>query len=221
MRTNKHFLTLAVCASIFLLSCTKEKQPSGITYQLKSSSASATISARTMNGSLQWTGGYASVVEIEFEAKNNNTEIEYKSEIKQRIDLFAPLTTLGVIIIPSGIYEDIEYEVEIQPNGTDAAFQLNGNFTNRNGVTTSVVFKVNTALEIESEQTNVTIVDGASLTAITTLNLSLITTGVTESMLNNAARTGGVIEISATSNTAIYNILFNNLRNCSGVEVKY
>lgn len=221
MKTNKHFLTLTVCTFIFLLSCTKEKQPDGITYQLTSSAVSAIISGSSTNGSLQWTSGYASVVEIEFEAKKNNTELEYKFQTKQKIDLFAPLSTLGVIIVPSGTYEDIEYEVEVQPNGTDAAFQLNGNFINRNGVKTSVVFKMNTVLEIESKQTNITIVDGASLTALTTLNLSLITSGVTESMLDNATRTGGVIEISVASNTGIYNIIFDNLRNCGGVEMKY
>ena len=220
MKTNKHFLTLTILGSIILYSCTKEKQPNGISYQLTSSAVSAIISGSSTNGSLQWTRGFASVVEIEFEAKKNNTELEFKSEIKQKIDLFAPLSTLGVIIVPSGTYEDIEYEVEVQPNGVDAAFQLNGNFINRNGVITPVIFKINSMLEIEAEQNNITIVDGTSLTALTTLNLALITMGVTESMLDNATRTGGVIEISVASNTSIYNIIFDNLRNCGGVEIK-
>ena len=48
MKTNKHFLTLATCASILLFSCTKEKQPDGITYQLNSSAVSAIISGSTV-----------------------------------------------------------------------------------------------------------------------------------------------------------------------------
>ena len=76
-----------------------------------------------------------------------------------------------MITVPPGVYKDIEYEVEVQPNGIDAALQLNGSYTNSNGLTTPVVFKVNTALEIESEQGNVTIVDGVDLTAHTTFNL--------------------------------------------------
>ncbi len=60
-----------------------------------------------------------------------------------------------MITVPPGVYEDIEYQVEVQSNGTDAALQLNGSYTNSNGLATPVVFKVNTALEIESEQANV------------------------------------------------------------------
>ncbi len=220
MKTSQIILALTSVASILLFSCKKEKNTPSISYQLKKSSAtSATISGRIMGGSVQWTAGYASVIEIEFEAEKENLEVEYKSEVRKKIDLFSPLATLGVINVPPGIYNDIEFEVEVQPNGGDAAFQLNGSFTNGGGVTTPVVFTLNTALEIESEQSNITIVDGASLTAFTTLNLSLLTTGVTESMLNNATLTAGVIQISATSNTNIYNIIFDNLRNCGGVEI--
>ncbi len=220
MKTFQIILALTSVASILLFSCKKEENTPVLTYQLKKSSASSgTIAGRIMGGSVQWTAGYASVVEIEFEAQKENIEVEYKSEVRKKIDLFSPLSTLGVINVPPGIYNDIEFEVEVQPNGSDAAFQLNGSFTNGSGVITPVVFKLNTALEIESEQSNITIVDGASLTAFTTLNLSLLTTGVTESMLNNATLTAGVIEISATSNTNIYNIIFDNLRNCGGVEI--
>jgi hypothetical protein len=202
-----------------LFSCKKEKDTNGITYQLRSSSPSGPISGSMLGGTVQWTGGYASVVEIEFEAESNNIEVEYKSEVKQKINLFSPLSTIGVITVPPGVYEDIEYEVEVQSNGTDAALQLNGSYTNSNGLTTPVAFKVSTALEIESEQANVTIVDGVDLTAHTTFNLFVLTTGVTETMLNNATRTAGVIEISATSNTDMYNIIFDNLKKCGGVEV--
>lgn len=38
-------------------------------------------------------------------------------------------------------------------------------------------------------------------------------------MLNNATRTNGAIEISATSNVDIYNIILKNLKSCDGVEV--
>lgn len=220
LTTNHLLLTFAFGASFLLFSCKKERQENGVTYQLKTSTPSATITARTVgSGSIQWTGGYASVVEIEFEAKSNNVEIEYKSEARQKINLFSTISNLGLITVPTGTYEDIEYEVEVGPNGTDNAIQLNGNFTNGSGVITPVQFKLNKELEIESKQMNVVITDGAKMTAVTTLNLSLITTGVTESMLTNATRAGGVIEISDTSNTEIYNIIYENLKKCGGVEV--
>ena len=67
---------------------------------------------------------------------------------------------------------------------------------------------------------NIPVAGAASYTALTTLNLSLIATGATDAQFANAVRSNGVIEISATSNTELYQIFFNNLRNCGGVEVE-
>ncbi len=73
-------------------------------------------------------------------------------------------------------------------------------------------------MEIETEKENVVITDNNSYTALTTLNLSLLTRGITESMLNSATRTNGTILISSTSNTNIYNIILKNLEDCDGIE---
>lgn len=220
MKTNKLMLGLSALTCMALFSCKKENSSgAGVTYRMKTTNATSNIAGRSLAGNLKWTSGYASAVEIEFEAAKAGTEVEYKTEAKQKIDLFAPLSTLGVVAVPAGTYEDIEFEVEVQPSGADAAFFLSGSFTNGSGVSTPVTFKLNVPLEIEAEKTNITITDGASLDALNSLNLAMLSTGVTERMFNDAARTGGVIEISATSNTNIYNIIFNNLRNCGGVEV--
>jgi len=56
---------------------------------------------------------------------------------------------------------------------------------------------------------------------ITTINLSLLTTGVSELMLNNAVLTNGTIIISSTSNANIYNIILNNLHDSDEVEFKH
>ena len=168
MKKNQILLSLAVITSILFMSCKKDNKMPSIEYQLKrSSTSSAPINARILGGSVEFTSGYASVNEIEFEAEKENTELEYKSETRKKIDLFSPISSLGILTVPAGVYDDVEFEVEVQPNGTDAAFQLNGSFTNGNAVVTPIVFTVNTPLEIESEQSKVTIVDGASLTAFT------------------------------------------------------
>jgi uncharacterized membrane protein len=56
---------------------------------------------------------------------------------------------------------------------------------------------------------------------ITTINLSLLTTGVSELMLNNAVLTNGTIIISSTSNANIYNIILNNLHDSDEVEFEH
>ncbi len=220
MKTNKSFLALSIISSALLFSCSKEKNESpGVSYQMKTSSASAPIGGRVTGGGIQWTSGYVWASEIEFEAENGSTEVEFKTETKQKLDLFAPLSSLGMITIPAGVYKDIEYEIEVAPNGTEAAFQVAGVFTDSTGMATPISFQLNTKIEIEAEQENVTVTDGNNLTALTTLNLSVLTAGITETMLNDAERTNGTIEISATSNPILWAMIAANLKGCSSVEV--
>ena len=219
MKTMKLIFSL-LSGTFILFSCQKQNESPAVSYQLKTSTTPAAISARTLGGSLQWTAGFANTIEIEFEAENNQLEVEYKSEAQSKIDLFNTLSTLGVVQVPAGVYDDIEFEVEIRPTTAEPALQLTGNYTNSNGVVTPVVLQVNEGMEIESEKENFLVSDGADYTALTTLNLSLISLGVTETMFNNAVRTAdGKIVISANSNPDIYVVMRNNLTQCGGVEV--
>ena len=229
MKNQKHFirnkivlLSFSVATSLLLFSCTKQNTdtpaPASFAYKLKPANTSSSITG-TMGGTLQWTSGYASVTEIEFEAKKQGLEIEYKTEVKQKINLFSPLSSLGLIAVPDGTYDDIKFEVEVQPNGSDAALELKGSFLNGNGVNTPVILKLNAGMEIESKKENIIISNANSHIATTTLNLSLIAKGVTEGMLNNATRNNGTIELSATSNTPVYEIMLKNLKECGGVQI--
>ena len=221
MMNKNMVLAFLTAASLFLFSCEKDNVATpGITYQITTATASSIIPAGTMSGNLRWSAGYASVAELEFEAKSQTVEIEYKSEAKQKIDLFSPLSSLGVIVIPTGTYEDIEFEIEVQPNGSDAALYLSGNFISSTGVNTPILLTVKEAIEIESKKENITITNGSILSATTTLNLSLIANGVNESMLNNAIRTNGTIILSSTSNSATYEIMLRNLKTCGGVKIE-
>ena len=218
MKITRLLLSTAIAVStLFFISCKKEsKSASAINYQLKTSNPSAVIS-RTTAGNMLWTSGYGYATEIKFEAKSSNIKVEYKSLMAQRIDLFSAVASLGNITLPPGTYSEVEFKVYLNQAGSNAAFELNGQFTS-GGITTPVAFNVNTPLEVENEKNNVIITDNTSYKALTTLNLALITRGVTESMFNNATRTGGKIIISATSNANIYNIILNNLTDCDGVE---
>ncbi|MBZ9788497.1 hypothetical protein LB456_13660, partial [Psychroflexus sp. CAK57W] len=90
------------------------------------------------------------------------------------------------------------------------AFVLRGSFINNIGFALPVLFFVNGSLEFNASAADVTVGSGANITALTTLDLSLLTTGITESMLSMATLTSGVLVISATSNTNIYNIILSN-----------
>lgn len=220
MKMKNLTLIFLFAPAALLFSCNKDQDIPGVTYQVRTANPSAAIIASTTGSTLTWNSGYASTVEIEFEAAKEGLEVEYKSEARKKVDLFSSLATLGTIVVPPGTYEDVEFEVEIQPTATDAALQLGGIFKNGSGVSTPVIFKLNETVEIESERENITITDASSLTALSTINLSFLTTGVSEDMLNAATRnSSGAIEISANTNTAIYTIMRDNLKSCGGVEI--
>ncbi len=97
---------------------------------------------------------------------------------------------------------------------------MNGQYTS-GSVTTPVKFIVNSPLELKNEKNNVVVTGNNSYKALTTINLSLLTTGVSELMLNNAVLTNGTIIISSTSNANIYNIILNNLHDSDEVEFEH
>lgn len=122
-------------------------------------------------------------------------------------------SALGNVTIPAGIYTEVEFRIELAPSGADAALELNGTFTNGNtGVTTSVVFRISSAYEIKGEKNNVVVDNTTTTTSLTTLDLSLLTTGISQLMLSSATVTGGTIVISSTSNTVLFNLISANLQ---------
>ena len=218
-------ILLALSATTLLLPACK-KAASGTTameYQIKTVNRSAIINTPVTAGNIQWTSGTASTTMIKLEAKNSNSaEVEFKSEVAQQISLFAPVSaSLGNVSLPAGTYSEVEFKIEIAPVGNNAAFQLAGQFTSGTGTVIPVVFQVNNMFDIKAEQSNVTITDNGSTTALTILNLAPLTNGINQNMLNNATVTNGSIIISATSNTALYNIILANLIQSQEEEVEH
>jgi hypothetical protein len=208
--------TIAITLLVFTGCSKNNNSASTIKYQLQTTNRSAIIS-RTQTGNIQWTSGYGYATKIKFEAKINNQEIEHESNIAQKLDLFSAITTLGSITLPPGTYSEVEFEVDLNPTATDAALELNGQYTS-GGISTPVTFRVTSPLELENEKNNVVVTDNNSFKALTTIDLSLITRGVTESMLNSAVRTNGTILITSAINSNIYNILVNNLHDSDDVD---
>ena len=65
---------------------------------------------------------------------------------------------------------------------------------------------------------NVTVLANNGYNALTTLNLSLLTRGITQTMLDNAVKTNGTILINSLSNVDLYNIILNNLNECDDID---
>lgn len=204
-------------ATLFLVSCKKDSSENlGITYQLQTNNRSSVV-GRVMSGDVVWNSGFVNATEVKFEAENSSGEIEYKSSLQQRINLFSGVSTLGNVTLPAGTYEEVEFEVKLNPTATEPALSLNGTYAS-NGASVPITFSISAPLELETELDNVTVSANNSYNALTTLNLSLLTRGISQAMLDNAVKTNGVIVVNSSSNVDLYNIIFNNLRDCDGIE---
>ena len=217
-------ILIAAAISLTLFSCKKNSSSSnsGVEFQLKTANRTSVVNSVMTAGSIVWTSGYASATEIKLEAKNSNqSQVEYKSQNKQKVDLFTSVASiLGNVTLAPGTYTEVEFKIEMAPSGSDAALELDGSFTNGNtGVTVPVVFRVNSLFEIKGEKNNVVVTDNAGTTALTTLDLSLLTNGITQLALSSATVSGGTLVISSSSNSALYNIIVANLQSHHEAEI--
>ncbi len=216
-------LVCAALAALAISSCKKNDNinPSTTTtnasgadmsYQLTTTNRTAEMRT-TAGANLQWTSGYANPSVVKFEAQKGGTEIEYKSTTTAQIDLMSPVAvSFGGFTIPSGTYDKIELKIDLDKNGQNPAMELDGQYSN--GTTTFPVQLIITDfMELQTEQTNVTITDNTSFTAVTVLDLSTITAGISETMLLSAKLTNGTLIISSGSNRMIYNMVLDNFRN--------
>ena len=219
MKIQNFFLTTLFisAATLFLVSCKKENSdPPGISYKLQTSNRSSVV-GRVAAGNIVWTSGYGNASEVKFEGKAPSGELEYKTTVQQRIDLFSGISTLGNVTLPPGSYQEVEFEVKLNPTATEPALLLNGTYTST-GPAIPIVFRIATPLEIETELNNVTVLANNGYNALTTLNLSLLTRGISQTMLDNAVKTNGTILINSSSNVDLYNIILNNLKECDDID---
>ena len=120
-------------------------------------------------------------------------------------------------LLPAGSYKEVEFKVELNPTATEPALSLNGTYTST-GPAIPIIFRIATPLEIETEMNNVTVLANNGYNALTTLNLSLLTRGMSQTMLDNAVKTNGTILINSSSNVDLFNIILNNLKECDDID---
>jgi polyisoprenoid-binding protein YceI len=222
MKTIKNLLLLALIVITAATSCKKADANGSTKYTYKLAATNPSASLGRLLGNITWSSGTAYATQIKFEAKNTTgTKVEFKNNVAQSVNLFnTQASALGTVTLTSGTYKEIEFKAELINNGNTPALELGGSFTS-NSITTPVVFTVSSPLEIKTESSNVVISSNTTYTALTSINLSLITTGITEAMLNAATKTNGKIIISASSNVNLYNIIINNLTSCDDTHFEH
>ena len=146
-----------------------------------------------------------------FEAQQNDVQVQFRSTNTQQIDLMAPLAaSFGGFALPAGFYNKIELKIDLDRNSTTPAMQLNGQFTNGT-LSIPLMLQVNRSVELQTDEDSVTITTDSSYIAVTTIDLSTVTSGITATMLLNAKLTNGTIVISDESNQNLYGMVIDNL----------
>lgn len=207
---------------ILLSACSKKStttnptHPGGTTasmsYEMKAINPSSSIAHKgTATGIITWSSANAMPNQVKFEATQGSSEIEYKSNNSAAIDLLSTDTTgFGSFTLPAGTYSEVELKIELNASGSTPALQLNGSYSDGT-VTIPVTFSLNENLELKTESHDVTTTASSSFLAVTSIDLSAITSGITASMITGATLTGGTLIISSSSNSDLYDIIKTNL----------
>jgi hypothetical protein len=216
---------LSIAATIATLtSCQKEgaeqeKASAAVAVSIKPANTATTLriaqadaaGLRTEGISVQWTSAKASATQLKFEAEKGGSEVEFKSNVQQTVDLFNAVANLGNLSIPAGTYDEVELKAVLNPSGNTPALEMTGTVTTGGG-TIPVVFTASETIELKGEKKNVTLSGSSLQQADIPLNFALLVRGLTAADFENASQTGGKILVTSASNNGLYAKLLKNLR---------
>lgn len=225
--TKMKALGILIALGAFLAGCSDENpvtQPK-VSLKFNTSNASTTISSgRVAANSLQFTTGSIKITEIQFEAETDTDSVEVNWEQNVVIDFATGQTTpdISALTFPKGKYNAVEVEIELLDENNVPSIVINGTFTDRENNTHPIRFEFNSGETFEVEKEGViTFGEGANILANVTFNPGAWFFEVTSAQLEAAAKdASGVIVISSTKNTSIYNTVAEGLDLATEVEIK-
>ena len=236
MKTFKAGTITAITLAVLSLSACKKSgnAPTSKTSQLSfqmvadnsstnlAGSSSTTSSATAGVPGLVFTAGTANINQFKLEAKRNGIETEITSKNLTNVDLFAQTPSIANITIDTGFYKEIEIKVVLQKTTDISAIplKLTGTFTNSQGIMIPVEFDLNDDVIIKAEAENIHVTSTTDFVALVHVHLLKLEAGITAATLDAAILTNGVLIISNSSNTAIYNRVLANFSNCGETEFR-
>ena len=230
----KSGLLLAGVLALGMFACGKDEvapQPAQVSMSfntVKTSSVNTgSAGGRVLEGnSLVFTSGFITIREVQFQAEKNADmdSVEVNLEQITKIDFATGASTPDIsgLLIPAGTYSEVEVEIELQDNGDQPAVVLNGTYTDGAGLKHPVRFEFNSGETFEVERSGaITFGSGESILAQITFNPHIWFAGVSNEQLSLATKNAqGVIVISSTQNTNIYNTAADGLDLATEVEIR-
>ena len=169
--------------SLIFGSCQKNHQEStsAITFQLQTQNAGT--------GTVQWTSGTAHVATVTAITPSATTS-NYTSTVNQDINLFSP-ASIGNITLPTGAYQNIQFQLTMAPSATTSALHLEGTFNDgTNTVPVKLDIPDNTVLQVVDS--SLAVAAGTGYKAIISIDLNKLTLGVAATDLASTEQNGEV-----------------------------
>lgn len=234
---KKVSLSLMMILSVTLFSCSTESDLNGesqVGVEFNTVSSVITTQAinkedpfkQTASGILTFTDGHIAISSLEFEVEAENDSIEREFELNQHtvIDFATGVTTpdIGYITIPAGTYEEVEIEIELAEGVNEPAVVLNGTYVTADGVDHSIRFEFNSheTFEVEREGVIVLAENQVAVTQITFDPVMWFAAVTDEAFANATVDADGVIVVSDTQNTEIFNLVAEGLELARDVDME-
>lgn len=236
MKTFKAGIIAAITLAVVSLSACKKSgnapttKTSQLSFQMVADNSTTSLagSSFTTNSvtvdvpGLVFTAGTANISQFKLEAKRNGIETEISSKNLTNVDLFALAPSIADITIDTGTYREIEIKVVLQKTSdlTALPLKLTGTFTNNQGTVIPVEFDLNDDVTIKAEAENIHVTNTTDFVALVHMHLLKLEAGITAATLDGATLTNGVLIISSSSNSAIYNRVLANFSDCGETEFR-
>jgi hypothetical protein len=220
-------IVLCMALGLFLQSCTEdEASPAQVQLKFNPVNTEEAISAgRIKANSVKFTDGSIKIAEIQFEAETDSDSIEINWEQNVVMDFATGLTSpdLSSLTFPAGTYREVEVEIELLDENNEPSIVINGTFVDSNDITHPIRFEFNSGetFEVEKEGT-ITFGEGDRVLSHVTFNPGAWFAEVSSAELEAATKDGsGVIVISSTQNSKIYDIVADGLDVATEVEIQH
>lgn len=213
---------LALMGNLILTSCGEEETPSTpqagkgrITLAVATTSgAKKTMNARIASpGQLSFTKGKIKFREVVFDGEMGGKSISETVEKIAVIDYSDGKINPEVFIeIPTGIYTDVNLGVEIQDDGSDPSIVIEGTYMHsEDGRSLPIRFEFNSGEVFEANAQRVEIKEGTNLVGQITFDALDWFSVISAEELDNAVLANGVIIISETKNSDIFDEVADRL----------
>lgn len=227
-----------------LFSCSEDSDPDvigegdvriGMGVKLRSS---GNPGARILNAGIDVQSGFLQIKKIELETEGqdeNGDEFERELELKfkeiKKIDFNEFDAGVDFFInIPSGNYEEIEFEIDLIDNRNLPSIQLDGTYTYQDGRSVPMRFEVygnddddfDFEVELEGDDDDdLFFLDGVNNPlALFQIDASGWFSGVTIAELEGADLTDGILLINKDVNKSIYRKVETRIKDSSDIELK-